>query len=295
MYVWVHLAIAAIAIIPNPHRVAELRRANAAAPRVRLPHCVLGKRLRTEIGEFLEESKLERAATVVELPVMFLSKEEQQLDEFGLLGKGERASTFAFERWAEHRSSSRYYRLLLGVLLGVTSRRVLPVLVALLSFSCLVCFYAQQCLTDPNLVTLQLPLTPFELTAPALGLLLVFRSDNAYARFKEGSELSWEISTSIRSAMRRLLAWTAAPHIPQSERNAAAELVTAPSKLAQPRLLRGAAEGYHRRAAATLFSPRGGLSCALSSQALAPAPGATGSAWKKITLCPPSCQLSARS
>ena len=72
---------------------------------------------------------------------------------------------------------------------------------------------------------------PFELTAPALGLLLVFRSDNAYARFKEGSELSWEISTSIRSAMRRLTAWASAPHMPQGERVAAMEIISGCSLL----------------------------------------------------------------
>lgn len=173
-----------------------------------------------------EEVLLERSAKLVELPVMFVSKQEMQLDELGLLEKtGDRPSTFDFDRWAQHRSSSRYYRLLLGVLFGVTTRRIAPVLLSLLGFSAAVCIYAQLCLSNPNLVTVQLPLTPFELTAPALGLLLVFRSDNAYARFKEGSELSWEISSSLRSAMRRLLAWTAAPHVPEAERRAAEEMV----------------------------------------------------------------------
>ena len=231
MYVCVHLA-ASVGFTRASHVVAaptgsRWRQANVAAPRKRVPQCLLGlgDRLGDELGEFLSEVQLERTATMVELPVMFIAKEEMQVDELGLLQKGERSSTFDFERWAQHRSSSRYYRLLLGVLLGVTTRRVLPVLLGLLTFSSLVCLYAQCCINDPSLVTLQLPLQPFELTAPALGLLLVFRSDNAYARFKEGSELSWEISTSIRSAMRRLLAWTAAPHVPQSERDAAAELV----------------------------------------------------------------------
>ena len=82
---------------------------------------------------------------------MFIAKEEMQLDELGLLQKSEEPpSTFDFERWRKHRSSSRYYRLLLGVLFGVTSRRVFPVLLALTGFSSLVCIYAQLCLENTN-------------------------------------------------------------------------------------------------------------------------------------------------
>ena len=37
------------------------------------------------------------------------------------------------------------------------------------------------------MVTLQLPLTPFELTSPVLGLLLVFRTNNSYLRLAEAN------------------------------------------------------------------------------------------------------------
>ena len=199
MYVCVHLALLCFVPTVDPAPSLVRHATVRVAPRNRLPQCLLGQRVRDEMVEIKEEIDMERAAALVELPVMFISKQELQLDELGLLEKGERPSTFDFERWTQHRSSSRYYRLLLGVLFGVTTRRVLPVLLANVIFSSLVCIYAQLCLTNPDLVTLQLPIQPFELTAPALGLLLVFRSDNAYARFKEGSELSWEMSTSIRS------------------------------------------------------------------------------------------------
>ena len=161
-----------------------------------------------------EEMKLERNAKLVELPVMFVSEAEDGS-----------SSTFDFDRWNQHRSASRYYRLLLGVLFGVTTRRITPVLLALITFSSAVCIYGQLAIYNPNLITIQLPLTPFELTAPALGLLLVFRSDNAYARFKEGSELAWDISTSMRSAMRRLLSWTSSADVTEAERAAAEDLV----------------------------------------------------------------------
>ena len=121
------------------------------------------------------------------------------------------SSTFEFDKWTQHRSSKRYYRLLLGVLLSVTTRRISPVLFALISFSSAVCVYAQLCLAHPNFVTVQLPLTPFELTAPALGLLLVFRGDNAYAphlsnRRARGLERSSRAHRLLRSRVRKLIA-----------------------------------------------------------------------------------------
>jgi len=167
--------------------------------------------LRTEYQRTMHDVQLEREEKEYCQPVMYVAENGQ--------------NTYDFQRWKRHRSPSRYYTMLYGILGGVTSKRILPVLVALIGFTVLVCIYQQACLENPNLVTVQLPLTPFELTAPALGLLLVFRSDNAYGRFKEGSELAWEITTSIRSAMRRLLAWTSAAHIPESERLAAKELI----------------------------------------------------------------------
>ena len=49
---------------------------------------------------------------------------------------------------------------------------------------------------------------PLSLQGTAIGLLLVFRTDTAYNRFKEGSPLAWEVTASMRSYIRRLVAWT---------------------------------------------------------------------------------------
>ena len=162
------------------------------------------------LQEMIEESDLEVNAQLVELPVMFVDEAN--------------TTTFDFERWNKHRSETRYFKIPLGALLGVTTRRISWVVIPLMLFSSGVCLYGQACLTDPTLPTIQLPLQPFELTAPALGLLLVFRSDNAFSRFGQGSELSWDITTSVRSAMRRLLSFTGAPCATAAERAAAEEL-----------------------------------------------------------------------
>ena len=160
----------------------------------------------------------EEAGDIAELPVMFDRSDANDV-------------SFDFDRWTTHRSSTRYSRLLLGILIGSTTRRILPVIAGLTVFSSFVDYYnVLATLADPRegfLPELQLPITPFELTAPVLGLLLVFRTDTAYDRFNLGSDVTWEITASLRSAIRRLAAWTAPEAYSVSERKAAADLIAA--------------------------------------------------------------------
>ena len=172
-----------------------------------------GRRLEMARKEIADEALLERQATLVELPVMFSDEPDE--------------SSFDFDRWAAHRGSSRYGRLLLGILLGVTTRRISFTVLTLVAFSGLVGLYAQMSTMDPSLPEVQLPLTPFELTAPVLGLLLVFRTNTAYDRFDKGSDASWALTGQVRSVMRQLAVYTASPSFPASERQAAIEMVDA--------------------------------------------------------------------
>eukprot|EP00588_Corethron_pennatum_P022199 CAMPEP_0194317234 /NCGR_PEP_ID=MMETSP0171-20130528/13972_1 /TAXON_ID=218684 /ORGANISM="Corethron pennatum, Strain L29A3" /LENGTH=401 /DNA_ID=CAMNT_0039073745 /DNA_START=269 /DNA_END=1475 /DNA_ORIENTATION=+ len=182
------------------------------------------------INDFVEEAKLGQATSIGESPVMFAGEEE----EYGA------GTSFDFKRWEMHRSSKRYSRLLVGVLFGSTTRRVFPTVVFLVAFSTLVDLYnyaATPLSTFPPsldmadagfvLPQLQLPIIPFELTAPILGLLLVFRTDAAYERFNSGSELSWEITASLRNVMRRLVSWTGRDTVSDTEREAGHDLIDA--------------------------------------------------------------------
>ena len=78
---------------------------------------------------------------------------------------------------------------------------------------------------EMGLPALQLPLTPFELTAPVLGLLLVFRTDTANGRFDAGTSAVWEITSALRSVIRKLVAWTGRQTTTDAERGAALELI----------------------------------------------------------------------
>mmetsp|Transcript_32748 Transcript_32748/g.49356 ORF Transcript_32748/g.49356 Transcript_32748/m.49356 type:complete len:514 (+) Transcript_32748:225-1766(+) len=150
------------------------------------------------------------ASLLVEPPVMFYDEN----------------NNFDFQRWDSHRSSDRYRRLLGGLFFGVTTKRILPPILVLTLWSATIDYYnsIEQLYGLPEV---ELPLTPFELTAPVLGLLLVFRSNTAYERFDLGSCTTWDITANTISIIRSLLSWTAAPHVSEQERLAAAELAEA--------------------------------------------------------------------
>ena len=152
--------------------------------------------------------------TIVEQPVMFSNPKDEQ-------------NGFDFERWDQHRSPNRYFRLLFGLVYGITTRRIAPILVSLVLWTTLVDFYNSN-ESIYGLPEVELPLTPFELAAPVLGLLLVFRSNTAFERFNVGSDATWEITGRFRSIIRQLLSFTAPTKrfLPE-ERAAAYELVDA--------------------------------------------------------------------
>jgi len=166
------------------------------------------------ISSLNDEYDLNLKEQLVELPVMFTNERDDQ--------------TFDMERWNTHRSSTRYVRLLFGVFSSVTTRRILPTVMILGGWSGAIDFYnsVEQLYGLPEI---ELPLTPFELTAPILGLLLVFRSDRSFDRFSLGSEYSWEITNLFKSLVRELLAFTAADgdRFSEEERAAAYDLAEA--------------------------------------------------------------------
>mmetsp|Transcript_24279 Transcript_24279/g.77936 ORF Transcript_24279/g.77936 Transcript_24279/m.77936 type:complete len:307 (-) Transcript_24279:368-1288(-) len=147
---------------------AKLRELEAEPPPVSAwtvaARLLTGEAARSTRAALDEELALERAAKLVELPVMFSE---------------ENGGSFDFERWNVHRSAGRYGRLLIGILFGVTTRRIGVTVSLLVAFSGLVDVYSTMARASSMMPEVELPLTPFELTAPVLGLLLVFRTDAA--------------------------------------------------------------------------------------------------------------------
>ncbi|CAE8724251.1 unnamed protein product [Polarella glacialis] len=112
------------------------------------------------------------------------------------------------EEWRQHASPTRYLLELGGLFFGSTTRRVFPVIAVLALWSVLVEQYHRLQMQTPNLPEIVLPLVPFELTAPLLGLLLVFRTDKSYERHRDGLDSIWAISGKLSNLMTGLLSST---------------------------------------------------------------------------------------
>lgn len=168
-------------------------------------------------GEILEEAKLVRGGAVVEQPVLF----DADSDE----------APFDIDRWNKHRSPTRYGYLVPGILIGPTTRRISGTVGGLVLWAALVGLYndvagMDETLLGSTLPSIQLPLTPFELTSPVLGLLLVFRTDTANDRFDAACEAVWAVTSSTRSLIRKMVAWTGREKVTtDAEREAALDLI----------------------------------------------------------------------
>jgi len=112
------------------------------------------------------------------------------------------------ERWMRHASPTRYGRELSGLFNGITTRRVVPVVSLLAAFAFVLDQYNIMAKGNEALPEVLLPLTPFELTSPLLGLLLVFRTNSSYERWSQGGDLALKIDARFRDLVRGLLSYT---------------------------------------------------------------------------------------
>ncbi|XXG85162.1 hypothetical protein AAC387_Pa11g0299 [Persea americana] len=100
-----------------------------------------------------------------------------------------RRSLYNHEKWLEHRSSSRHIRHLLSSLSSRVILSLIPPVIVFTSVAAAIASYntvvALHWLPEvfPVLHSSSLP---YQLTAPALALLLVFRTEASYSRFEEG-------------------------------------------------------------------------------------------------------------
>eukprot|EP01025_Chloroclados_australasicus_P059768 TRINITY_DN7577_c0_g2_i4.p1 TRINITY_DN7577_c0_g2~~TRINITY_DN7577_c0_g2_i4.p1 ORF type:complete len:237 (-),score=16.68 TRINITY_DN7577_c0_g2_i4:63-773(-) len=117
-----------------------------------------------------------------------------------------RRALFTHERWASHRSTTRYLRHLQGIFRSRIVYGLLKPVAAVTFVAALFCTYFT--LVEGNYLpeALSVPFNirsdPFSLSSFALALLLVFRTDASYGRWEEAHRC-WElISTFSRTLLR---------------------------------------------------------------------------------------------
>ena len=121
-----------------------------------------------------------------------------------------RRTVFTKHNWQRHRSSNRYFQELRNMPKSVILRGLGVQTLVVTFFSLLIVSYNTLVETKRfsfPLPLLSFPALPFALTSSSLGLLLVFRTNAAYSRWKD-ARVSWAlISARSFDLMRQSILW----------------------------------------------------------------------------------------
>ena len=121
-----------------------------------------------------------------------------------------RRTVFTKHNWQRHRSSNRYFQELRNMPKSVILRGLGLQTLVVTFFSFLIVSYntfVEMKTVSFPLPLLSFPALPFALTSSSLGLLLVFRTNAAYSRWKD-ARISWAlISARSFDLMRQAMVW----------------------------------------------------------------------------------------
>lgn len=132
-------------------------------------------------------------------------------DEIKERGMVQRRQLYSHDDWLKHRSSKRHIRHLLSTFSSRVILSLVPPLCIVGVISVAIVIY------DTAVSTAWLPsfmpllhassTLPYELTAPALALLLVFRTEASYARYDEGRKTWTQVISSTKDFARHANSW----------------------------------------------------------------------------------------
>ncbi|XP_076950287.1 voltage-dependent chloride channel 1, chloroplastic-like [Bidens hawaiensis] len=117
-------------------------------------------------------------------------------------------SLYKPEDWVEHRSSLRHIRHLLTSLSSRVILSLVPPVIAFTTVAVVVASYNTAVFWQwlPEFFpTLRASSLPYQLTAPALALLLVFRTEASYSRFEEGRKAWTKVISGTNDFARQVI------------------------------------------------------------------------------------------
>lgn len=112
------------------------------------------------------------------------------------------------EDWVQHRSSLRHVRHLLSSLNSRVVLSLVPPVIAFTSVAIVVASYNSAVLLHwlPEFFPLlRASSLPYQLTAPALALLLVFRTEASYSRYEEGRKAWTKVISGTNDFARQVI------------------------------------------------------------------------------------------
>ena len=113
------------------------------------------------------------------------------------------------EQWVQHRSSLRHLRHFLSSLSSRVILSLVPPVITFTSVAVLIAGYNTAVLMDwlpEYFPVLRASSLPYQLTAPALALLLVFRTEASYSRFEEGRKAWTKVISGTNDFARQVIA-----------------------------------------------------------------------------------------
>lgn len=121
----------------------------------------------------------------------------------------QKKTLYNHENWLQHRSSLRHIRHLLSSLSSRVILSLIPPVIAFTSVAVFVACYNTAVSLNwlPEFFpVLRASSLPYQLTAPALALLLVFRTEASYSRFEEGRKAWTKVVSGTNDFARQVIA-----------------------------------------------------------------------------------------
>lgn len=135
------------------------------------------------------ESGESAAKSLTEKLILFLRAVPDWADEIKERGMQQKRTLYTHEKWVEHRSSLRHVRHLVSSFSSRVILSLIPPVFFFTSVAVVIASYNSAVALDwlPGIFPiLRSSSLPYQLTAPALALLLVFRTEASYSRYEEG-------------------------------------------------------------------------------------------------------------
>ncbi|KAK7274467.1 hypothetical protein RIF29_15558 [Crotalaria pallida] len=133
----------------------------------------------------------------------------QWADNIKELGMQKPRTLYTHTQWLQHRSSLRHIRHFLSSLSSRVILSLIPPVLAFTAFSAAIAAYNSLVISHflPDFFPLLRASTlPYQLTAPALALLLVFRTEASYSRFVEGKKAWTKVISGAHDFARLVMA-----------------------------------------------------------------------------------------